>query len=123
MDVVVSSLNLFIFGIVSMAIGARSTSWLDRTDAGDMIVDHLSKNEEVKAMDLCPEMMEIPMGSKYLETWIRQPAVLWDLGRRMLMNDDKWSSYVGRDYWKDMRTFAGKFQWRKEERRRKEQKS
>ena len=62
------------------------------------------------------------MGSKYLETWIRQPAVLWDLGRRMLMNDDKWSSYVGRDYWKDMRTFAGKFQWRKEERRRKEQK-
>ena len=39
------------------------------------------------------------------------------------MNDDKWSSYVGRDYWKDMRTFAGKFQWRKEERRRKEQKS
>ena len=59
MDVVVSSLNLFIFGIVSMAIGARSTSWLDRTDAGDMIVDHLSKNEEVKAMDLCPEMMEV----------------------------------------------------------------
>ena len=36
---------------------------------------------------------------------------------------DKWSSYLGSDYMKDMRTFAGKYQWKKEERWRKEQES
>ena len=34
-----------------------------RTDEGDMIVNHLSKNEVEKAMDLCPEMVEVPVGS------------------------------------------------------------
>ena len=124
------SRDLFVYTIVkamsyvaeSLELNLHVEHVMRRTNAGDMIVDHLSKNEVVKAMDLCPEMLEVPMGSRYLETWIRQPAVLWDLGRRMLMNDDKWSSYVGRDYWNDMRTFARKFQWRKEERRRKEQK-
>ena len=91
-----------------------------RTDDGDMIVDHLSKNEVEKAKDLCSAMIEVPVGSKYLEKWIRQPAVLWDLGRRMLIDGGRWSSLVDRDYMKEMREFAGKFQWRKEEKKRKE---
>ena len=39
------------------------------------------------------------------------------------MDGGRWSSLVDRDYMKEMREFAGKFQWRKEEKKRKEWKS
>ena len=125
------SRDLFVFTLVkalryvaeSLELNLHVVHVMRRTDDGDMIVDHLSKNEVEKAKDLCSVMVEVPVGSKYLEKWIRQPAVLWDLGRRMLMDGGRWSSLVDRDYMKEMREFAGKFQWRKEEKKRKERQS
>ena len=117
------SIDVFVYTIVKamryvaecLELNLRVEHVMRRTDDGDMIVDHLSKNEVEKAMDLCPYMKEVPVGSRYLEVWIRQPATLWDLGRRMLLDGGRWSSYVDRDYMKDMKAFARKFAWKKED--------
>ena len=71
-----------------------------RTDLGDQIVDHLSKGEMPQVEALWPEGVEWSgKTSKVLSSWIEQPRVMVDLGRKLLNElRDELVVHVGRDY-------------------------
>ena len=76
-----------------------------RTELGDQIVDHLSKGEMHQVEALWPEGVEwAGKPSNVLRTWIDQPRVMVDLGRRLLIElSENLDVHVGRDYREEIR--------------------
>ena len=86
-----------------------------RTSVGDMIVDHLSKGEKSKVVELAPGVVEVGSWSRCLLNWIKHPRVSWDLGRQILMESDLWKKRAGRDFRNDMRRVSQVLEWKKKE--------
>ena len=85
-----------------------------RTSEGDQIVDHLSKGEGGKVVDLVPGAVEVKIWSKCFLNWIKHPVVLWDLGRQLLLESEVWKKRAGRDFKGDMRSVSQLLKWKKE---------
>lgn len=84
-----------------------------RTEIGDQLVDHLSKGEVEKVMVLKPSVVEVVIWSETMKRWIRQPRVLWDLGRLVMLESDSFRDSVGKDYKADMRKISLLLKWKK----------
>ena len=89
-----------------------------RTSVGDEIVDHLSKGEIVEVMKLRPGARSTDIKCQYLLNWIRQPKVLWDMGRQIMLSLDDWKEFVGLDYKVNMRAISLKMKWVNERKRK-----
>ena len=70
-----------------------------RSDKGEEVSDHLSKNEIKEMERIWPEGQRIKGKGSVLERWIKEPRIMTDLGRRVLMEiSTKTVVNMGRDY-------------------------
>ena len=92
------------------------THVLRRSVVGDEIVDSLSKNELGKEEMQDRGLIERPPGSHMLLNWIRQPSVLWALGRGLVKEQNSSQLLPGRDYSNDMRSLRAKLGWSRRKR-------
>ena len=86
--------------------GGENGSGSGATSEGDQIVDHLSKGEGGKVVELAPGAVEVRIWSKCFLNWIKHPVVLWDLGRQLMLESEVWKKRAGRDFKGDMRNVS-----------------
>ena len=86
---------------------------LRRSEIGDEVVDSLSKNEMGESERKVLGVTEKCPGSNLLLRWIRQPVVLGDMGRGIVMELNQGNIVPGRDYGKDMRNLRVRLGWSK----------
>ena len=106
--------------------GGKNGSGSGVTSEGDQIVDHLSKGEGGKVVELAPGAVEVRIWSECFLNWIKHPVVLWDLGRQLMLESEVWKKRAGRDFKGDMRNVSQLLKWKKEggkvgQRRKKEE--
>ena len=77
-------------------------------------MDHLSKGEGGKVVELAPGAVEVRIWSQCMLNWIGYPTVSWDLGRQIMLGSESWKERVGRDFRADMRKVSQLLKWKKE---------